>query len=70
MHKMHAGMLLISALVGKMAIIVALALSLPTWMVILSYPVVGSLALLFTAALYSIRSKDLAPVRHMVRSQA
>lgn len=70
MFEMLAGMLLVSALAGKVAVITTLALSLPTWMIVLSYPAIASLTLLMMAALHNIRSKEPAPAREFARSRA
>ncbi|MES2541489.1 MAG: hypothetical protein V4720_15915 [Pseudomonadota bacterium] len=55
---MIAGMVLVSAMVGIAAVATTVALSLPTWAIVLSYPAVCSLTLLLTAALWSIRSRQ------------
>lgn len=55
---MMAGMVLVSAIVGMMAVATTLALSLPIWTVVISYPLVCSLTLLLTAALWNIRSRQ------------
>lgn len=55
---MIAGMVLVSAVVGMAAVAATLALSLPTWAVVMTYPLVCSLTLLLTAALWSIRSRQ------------
>ena len=50
-------------------IAVTLALSLPIWAVVISYPVVCSLTLLTTAAVWSIRSRQSAG-QPILRTQA
>ena len=66
---MLAGLVLLSAAIGLVAVGGALALSLPTWMALALYPVVGSLSLLLLAAIGSLRSST-APVAALVRQQA
>jgi hypothetical protein len=63
---MLAGMVLVSAVVGMVAVAATLVLSLPTWMTLLAYPGVCSLTLLFTAALWSIRSDRAARDHRLV----
>lgn len=58
MRKMMVGMVLVSALIGMAAVGMTLALSLPMWTVVISYPTVCSLTLLLTAALWNIRSRQ------------
>lgn len=55
---MMVGMVLVSAMVGMAAVGMTLALSLPVWTVLISYPAVCSLTLLLTAALWNIRSRQ------------
>lgn len=62
---MIAGMVLVSAAVGMGAVAMTLALSLPMWAVLLSYPAVASLTLLLTAAMSSIRSRSLQAQRSL-----
>jgi hypothetical protein len=66
---MLAGLVLLSAAIGLVAVVGALALSLPTWMALALYPVVGSLSLLLLAAIGSLRSST-APAAALVRQQA
>lgn len=66
---MMAGMVLVSAVVGMGAVAVTLALSLPIWAVVISYPVVCSLTLLMTAAVWSIRSRQSSG-QQMLHTQA
>ncbi|MDP3194734.1 hypothetical protein [Tabrizicola sp.] len=70
MREMMAGMVLVSAVVGMGAVAMTMALSLPTWAVVMSYPAVCSLTLLMTAALFSIRSRQSAPDQRALRTQA
>lgn len=65
---MIAGMVLVSAVVGMGAVAVTLTLSLPIWTVVITYPVVCSLTLLTTAAVWSIRSRNAAG-QPMLRTQ-
>lgn len=69
MREMIAGLVLVSAVVGMGAVAVTLALSLPIWAVVISYPVVCSLTLLTTAAVWSIRSRQSAG-QQILRTQA
>lgn len=69
MREMIAGLVLVSAVVGMGAVAVTLALSLPIWAVVISYPVVCSLTLLTTAAVWSIRSRQSAG-QPILRTQA
>lgn len=55
---MMAGMVLVSAIVGMMAVATTMALSLPVWTIVISYPAVCSLTLLLTAALWNIRARE------------
>ena len=56
MRQMLAGMVLLSAMVGMLAVGLGLALSAPIWMVIAAYPAVCSLTLLATAVLITLRN--------------
>lgn len=56
MRQMLAGMVLLSAAVGMVALATAVVLSMPTWVVLAIYPVVCSLTLLLAATLFSLRS--------------
>ncbi len=67
---MMAGMVLVSAVVGLAAVAMTLALSLPIWAVVISYPAVCSLTLLLTAALWSIRARQSVPSERTLRTQA
>lgn len=66
---MVAGMLLVSAVVGMAAVAATAALSLPTWVVVASYPAVCSLTLLLVAALWSIRHNQPARAEQLLRPQ-
>lgn len=70
LRQMVAGMVLLSMAVGLVAIVAVVALSLPTWMAFVAYPVVCSMTLVLTAALRNIRTGEAAANRQMVRSQA
>lgn len=65
---MMAGMVLVSAMVGMMAVATTLALSLPLWTVVISYPAVCSLTLLLTAALFSIRARQSVQAEQPLRA--
>lgn len=69
MREMMAGMVLISAVIGMGAVALTLALSLPVWAVVISYPAVCSLTLLMTAAVWSIRSRQSSGPQ-LMRTQA
>jgi membrane protein implicated in regulation of membrane protease activity len=68
MREMIAGMVLVSAVVGMAAVATTLALSLPTWAVVMTYPVVCSLTLLLAAALWSIRSRQSVHAEQALRT--
>lgn len=68
MREMMAGMVLVSAMVGMGAVAVTLALSLPLWTVVISYPAVCSLTLLLTAALWSIRARQSVQAEQAIRA--
>lgn len=53
---MLAGIVLLSTAVGIIAMGATFALALPTWIALLCYPVIGSLALLLCAAVRSGRT--------------
>jgi hypothetical protein len=67
---MLAGMVLISAVVGLVAMVTAFALSAPTWLALAIYPVLCSLTLLCTAAISSIRAPQPSQTVTLLRSQA
>jgi hypothetical protein len=52
---MIAGLVLVSAAVGIIAISVMAAMSMPIWVVLLAYPAICSLTLLSAASVWSIR---------------
>ena len=54
---MLAGLVVISAAFGMVAVAASVMLSLPTWMALLAFPGVSSLTLLMTAALVTLRSE-------------
>jgi hypothetical protein len=58
---MLAGFVLLSAAIGILAMGATVALSLPTWITLASYPAICSLTLLICAAVWSIRTKTEAP---------
>ena len=66
---MIAGLVLLSTAVGMAAVATALTLSLPLWVTLVAYPVVCSLTLLLTAALFSLRSGQRAPAKQLLQSQ-
>jgi hypothetical protein len=53
---MIAGFVLVSAMVGMIAVGLTVALSLPLWITLAAYPAISSLTLLMAAALWNIRS--------------
>lgn len=65
---MMAGMVLVSAIVGMMAVATTMALSLPVWTVVISYPAVCSLTLLLTAALWNIRAREPVQAEQPLRA--
>jgi membrane protein implicated in regulation of membrane protease activity len=65
---MLAGLVLVSAVVGAVAMAMMFALSAPTWIALLTYSIVGSLTLLVTAALSSIRTSHQSQDAHLLRS--
>ena len=65
---MLAGLVLFSAIVGLGAVAATVALSLPTWLVIASYPAVCSLTLLLTAAFWNLRATQTDARRQFVRA--
>jgi hypothetical protein len=52
------------------AMVAAFALSMPTWIALAIYPVLCSLTLLFTAAIWAIRAPQPSPNATLLRSQA
>jgi hypothetical protein len=68
MREMMAGMVLVSAMVGMMAVATTLALSLPLWTVVISYPAVCSLTLRLTAALLSNRGRQSVQAEQPLRA--
>lgn len=66
---MMAGMVLVSAAVGMLAVAAAVALSLPTWIVLACYPAVCSLTLLLSAALWNIRTQQPLHAERALRPQ-
>jgi hypothetical protein len=67
---MLAGMILISAAVGLLAVAATAALSFPAWVVLLSYPAICSLTLVAIAALASMRSAEPARSEQFLHTQA
>lgn len=65
---MMAGMVLVSAIVGMTAVATTMALSLPVWTVVISYPAVCSLTLLLTAALWNIRAREPVQAEQPLRA--
>lgn len=53
---MLAGLVLMSAMIGLVAVSGALALSVPTWVALMLYPAVCSLSLLSLAAIGNLRT--------------
>lgn len=68
-RKMIVGLVLVSAVVGKIAVVAALALGLPTWMVVVTYPLICSLTLLLSAAIWNIRQSQPARAAQQLRPQ-
>jgi membrane protein implicated in regulation of membrane protease activity len=53
---MLAGNVFLSAVIGMVAMASTVALSLPTWVTLVTYPVFCSLTLLLVAAIWNIRT--------------
>lgn len=66
---MMAGLVLVSALVGLMAVAATFALGLPTWMMLAAYPLVCSLTLLM-AAVWNVRMVQVRPVDRALHPHA
>lgn len=64
---MLAGFVLLSAVIGFLAMGATIALSLPTWITLAAYPATCSLTLLIVAAAVSIRTTADAPRTQMRR---
>jgi hypothetical protein len=60
-HKMLAGRVLVSAVAGMAAVVGAVALSAPVLTTLAAYPVVCSLTLLLTSAVWNIRVVQARP---------
>lgn len=56
---MVAGMVFVAVILGMVAATVGAVLDLPTWAMLIAYPVAGSLSLLLVAAHWSIRENGL-----------
>ncbi len=67
---MLAGLVLLSATVGLVAVGGAFALAAPTWVALALYPVICSLTLLVTAAILTLRSAQPAQAAQFLRPQA
>lgn len=67
---MMAGLVLISATVGLVAVAAASLLSVPTWVALAGYPVVCSLTLLLTATISALRSTQDPQTVHRLHPQA
>lgn len=55
---MLAGFIILSAAIGVVAMGATIALSLPTWITLATYPAVCSLTLLICAAVWNIRTTE------------
>ncbi len=64
---MLAGYVLLSAVIGTIFVGAIIALSVPVWVALVSYPAVCSLTLLLCAAVWSIRSSTPAAANQMAR---
>ena len=58
---MLAGFVILSAAIGALAVGASIALSLPTWITLASYPAICSLTLLICAAAWSLRNTAETP---------
>ena len=67
---MIAGLVLVSAMVGLVAMATAVFLSVPVWIALLGYPVVCSLTLLLAATLSSLRATQAPQAVQMLHPQA
>jgi hypothetical protein len=67
---MIAGLVLVSAMVGLVAMAAAVFLSVPVWIALLGYPVVCSLTLLLAATLSSLRATQAPQAVQMLHPQA
>lgn len=67
---MIAGLVLVSAAVGLVAMAAAVFLSVPAWIVLVGYPVVCSLTLLLAATFLGLRSTQAPQTAQMLRPQA
>lgn len=67
---MIVAMVLVSAVVGLLAVAGMVASAVPLWISLLAYPAVGSLTLLFTAALWNIRTSQTRQSNSMVRAHS
>jgi hypothetical protein len=67
---MVAGLVLVSAAVGMVAMAAAFLLSVPVWVALLGYPVVCSLTLLLAATVSALRATQPAQAVQMLHPQA
>jgi hypothetical protein len=67
---MLAGMVIVSAKVGVIATAAAFVMSAPAWVALAIYPVVCSLTLLITAAVWNIRTSQPARNARVLHPQA
>lgn len=67
---MIAGLVLVSAAVGLLAVAAAILLSVPTWLILVGYPVVSSLTLLLVATLSGLRATQVTQTAQMLHPQA
>lgn len=70
LKSMIAGLVLVSAMVGLVAMAAAVFLSVPLWVALLGYPVVCSLTLLLAATLSSLRVTQPSQSVQMLHPQA
>jgi hypothetical protein len=67
---MVAGLVLVSAAVGMVAMAAAFLLSVPVWVALLCYPVVCSLTLLLAATVSGLRATQPTQAVQMLHPQA
>ena len=67
---MIASLVLVSAAVGLMAVAAGILLSVPTWLILVGYPVVSSLTLMLAATFSGLRATQAAQSARMLHPQA
>lgn len=67
---MIAGLVLVSAAVGLMAVAAGILLSVPTWLILVGYPVVSSLTLMLAATFSGLRATQATQTAQILHQQA